>query len=59
MHIHYTHKCTYIYIYTSEVFRKTNISYPLTHARTCAYREVRNNSFSQYVQNVLNELSLY
>ena len=28
-------------------FRKTNISYPLTRIRTCAYQGVRNVSFSE------------
>ena len=31
----------------SKIFRKTNISYPLTHTRTCAYQGVRNVSFSE------------
>ena len=31
--------------YVRKIFRKTNISYPLTRTRTCAYQEVRNVSF--------------
>ena len=34
---------------------KTNISYPLIGTRTCAYRGVRNVSFSENFRDVLNE----
>ena len=30
-----------------QIFRKTNISYPLIHAHTCAYQGVRNVCFSE------------
>ena len=30
-----------------EIFRKTNISYPLKRTSTCAYQGVRNVSFSE------------
>ena len=30
-----------------QIFRKTNISYPLIRTRTCAYQEVRNVHFSE------------
>ena len=33
----------------------TNISYPLVHTRTCAYKELRNVSFSENFAYVLNE----
>ena len=32
-----------------EIYRKTNISYPLMRTHTCAYLGVRNNSFSENV----------
>ena len=31
-----------------QIFRKTNISYPLIRTRTCAYQGVRNVRFSEY-----------
>ena len=41
--------------YASKIFRKTNISNPLIHTRTCAYQGVRNVSFSENVAIVLNK----
>ena len=41
--------------YVSNIFRKTNISYPLMRTRSCAYLGVRNVSFSENVANVINE----
>ena len=41
-----------------QIFRKTDISYPLIHTHRCAYKEVRNASFSKKFANVLNEWSL-
>ena len=41
-----------------QIFRKTDISYPLIHTHRCAYKEVRNVSFSKKFANVLNEWSL-
>ena len=40
--------------YARIIFRKTNISYPLTSTRTCAYQGVRNVSFSENFADVLN-----
>ena len=40
--------------YVHKIFHKTNISYPLIRARTCAYQGVRNVKFSKnfaYVHN--------
>ena len=37
-----------------KIFRKTNISYPLTRTRTCAYQVVKNVSFSENFVNIIN-----
>ena len=36
-----------------QIFRKTNISYPLIRTRTCAHQEVRNFSFSKNLTSFL------
>ena len=41
--------------YICKIYRETNICYPLTRARTCAYKEVRNVSFSENFVYSLNE----
>ena len=40
--------------YVRKIFRKTNISNPLIHTRTCAYQRVRNVSFSENFAYILN-----
>ena len=40
--------------YAHEIFRKTNISNPLIHTRTCTYQGVENVSFSENFACVLN-----
>ena len=40
--------------YVRKIFRKTNISNPLIHTRTCAYQWVRNVRFSENFAYVLN-----
>ena len=42
----------------TQIFRRTNISYPLMRTLTCAYQGVRNISFSKNFACVLNEWSL-
>ena len=37
-----------------KIFRKTNISYPLIRTRTCAYQGVRNVSFSENCNDVID-----
>ena len=49
-------KGLFIY-YIREIFRKTNISYLLIRARTCAYQELRNVCLSENFANILNEWS--
>ena len=44
-----------IHLVRTQMFRKTNISYPLVRTRTCAYQGVRNISFSGYFPYPLNE----
>ena len=44
-----------IHLYVCRIFRKTDISYPLIHTRTCAYQWVRNVSFSENFAYLLNE----
>ena len=44
--------------YVRKIFRKTNISNPLIHTRTCVYQGVRNISFSENFTYVLNRWSL-
>ena len=38
-----------------QIFRKTNISYPMILTRGCAYQGVRNVSFSENLESVTNE----
>ena len=40
--------------YVRKIFRKTNISNPLTRTPTCAHQGVRNVSFSENFAYVLN-----
>ena len=49
---------SFIY-YLSNIFWKSNISYPLIRIRTCAYQEVRNFSFSRNFVYILNEWPLF
>ena len=44
-------------LYVGKIYRETNISYPLTSKRTCAYHGVRNIIFLENLANVLNEWS--
>ena len=41
--------------YVSKFYREINISWPLTSAFTCAHQELRNVSFSENVEYVLNK----
>ena len=41
------------------MFRKTNISYTLISAGTCAYQEVRNVSFSENFDMQIHQLGLH
>ena len=43
-----------IHLVSAEIFRKTNISYPLIRTRTWAYQGVRNVSFSENLAYALN-----
>ena len=47
-----------IHLVRKQIFRETNISYPLIRTSTCAYQGVRNVSFSENFAYVLNEWSL-
>ena len=46
-----------IHLERTQIFRKTNISYPLKCTRTCAYQEVKIASFSENLDRVLNDWS--
>ena len=47
----------FIHLVSTQISRKTNISYPLICTGTCGYKGVRNISFSENLMYALNEWS--